>query len=150
MSSLLSYLDEPLYDFFLQLKIKGQLENTAIFFLSEGGGAQSNIFYNFGKNSEKEINMKFGNFMILFDKKNNLKENELNNAIENTKKLVTPFDVFASLVHIATGNKINEIKLYLNKNNIGVSVFKQIDSSERDCKLYDGWMDKDFCYFHNN
>ena len=148
--SLLSYLDEPLYDFFLQLKIKGQLENTAIFFLSEGGGAQSNIFYNFGKNSEKEINMKFGNFMILFDKKNNLKENELNNAIENRKKLVTPFDVFASLVHISTGNKINEIKLYLNKNNIGVSVFKQIDSSERDCKLYDGWMDKDFCYFHNN
>ena len=33
--SLLSYLDEPLYDFFIQLKFKGLLENTAVFFLSE-------------------------------------------------------------------------------------------------------------------
>ena len=145
--SLLSYLDEPLYDFFLQLKIKGLLENTAIFFISEIGGTQENIFYNFGKNSEKEMNMKFGNFIIVFDKKNNLNKNELNYLYENKKNLVTPFDVFASLVHIATGNKFDDAKLYLNLDKRGKSVFKQIEINERTCEFYGKWMSKDFCYF---
>ena len=145
--SLLSYLDQPLYDFFIQLKIKGLLENTAIFFLSEIGGVQENIFYNFGKNSEKDINMKFGNFIIVFDKKNNLNKNELNYAHENTKNLVTPFDVFTSLVHIATGNKFSEAKLYLNLDKRGKSVFMLFEKNERTCQFYDKWMDKDYCYF---
>ena len=145
--SLLSYLDQPLYDFFMQLKIKGLLENTAIFFLSEIGGMQENIFYNFGKNSEKDINMKFGNFIIVFDKKNNLNKNELNYAHENTKNLVSPFDVFTSLVHIATGNKFSEAKLYLNLDKRGKSVFMQFEKNERTCQFYAKWMDKDYCYF---
>ena len=145
--SLLSYLDQPLYDFFIQLKIKGLLENTAIFFVSEIGGVQENIFYNFGKNSEKDINMKFGNFIIVFDKKNNWNKNELNYAHENTKNLVTPFDVFTSLVHIATGNKFSEAKLYLNLDKRGKSVFMLFEKNERTCQFYDKWMDKDYCYF---
>ena len=131
----------------MQLKIKGLLENTAIFFVSEIGGVQENIFYNFGKNSEKDINMKFGNFIIVFDKKNNLNKNELNYAHENTKNLVTPFDVFTSLVHIATGNKFSEAKLYLNLDKRGKSVFIQFEKNERTCQFYDKWMDKDYCYF---
>ena len=131
----------------MQLKIKGLLENTAIFFVSEIGGVQENIFYNFGKNSEKDINMKFGNFIIVFDKKNNLNKNELNYAHENTKNLVSPFDVFTSLVHIATGNKFNEAKLYLNLDKRGKSVFMLIEKNERTCQFYDKWMDKDYCYF---
>ena len=131
----------------MQLKIKGLLENTAIFFLSEIGGVQENIFYNFGKNSEKDINMKFGNFIIVFDKKNNLNKNELNYSHENTKNLVSPFDVFTSLVHIATGNKFSEAKLYLNLDKRGKSVFIQFEKNERTCQFYDKWMDKDYCYF---
>ena len=123
------------------------MENTAIFFVSEIGGVQENIFYNFGKNSEKDINMKFGNFIIVFDKKNNLNKNELNYANENTKNLVTPFDVFTSLVHIATGNKFSEAKLYLNLDKRGKSVFIQFEKNERTCQFYDKWMDKDYCYF---
>ena len=123
------------------------MENTAIFFVSEIGGVQENIFYNFGKNSEKDINMKFGNFIIVFDKKNNLNKNELNYAHENTKNLVSPFDVFTSLVHIATGNKFSEAKLYLNLDKRGKSVFIQFEKNERTCQFYDKWMDKDYCYF---
>ena len=146
--SILSYLDEPLYDFFIQLKFKGLLENTAIFFMSEIGGTQENIFYNFGKNSEKEMNMKFASFIIIFDKKNNLNESELKFIHDNKKILLTPFDVYMSLVHIAMGNKMKDIKLYLDEGKRGESVFKNIEASERNCEFYNEWMDNDYCYFH--
>lgn len=146
--SLLSYLDLPLYDFFIQLKFKGLLENTAVFFLSEIGGTQENIFYNFGKNSEKEMNMKFASFIIILDKKNNLNESEYKFICDNKKILLTPFDVYTSLVHIAMGNKINDIKLYLDEDKRGESIFKKIERDQRNCEFYNGWMDNDYCYFH--
>ena len=146
--SLLSYLDEPLYDFFIQLKFRGLLENTAIFFLSEIGGTQENIFYNFGKNSEKEMNVKFASFIIILDKKNNLNESEYKFIHDNKKIMVTPFDVYTSLVHIAMGNKIKDIKLYLDEGKRGESIFKKIESNERNCETYNSWMDNGFCYFN--
>ena len=145
--SLLSYLDEPLYDFFIQLKFRGLLENTAIFFLSEIGGTQENIYYNFGKNSEKEMNVKFASFIIILDKKNNLNESEYKFIHDNKKIILTPFDVYTSLVHIAMGNKIKEIKLYLDEGKRGESIFKNIEKNERNCKAYNDWMDNGFCYF---
>ena len=146
--SLLSYLDGPLYDFLIQLKFKGLLENTAIFFMSEIGGVQDNIYYNFGKNSEKEMNMKFGSFLIILGKKNNLNESEYKFLYDNTKIMVTPFDVYTSLVHIAMGNKIKDIKLYLDEGKKGESIFKKIEKNERNCEFYNDWMHKDYCYFH--
>ena len=146
--SLLSYLDEPLYDFFIQLKFKGLLENTAIFFLSEIGGLQDNIFYNFGKNSEKEMNMKFGSFIIVIDKKNNLNESIYKSIHENKKVLVTPFDVYMSLVHITMGNNIKDMKIYLDEGKRGESIFKKIENNDRNCEFYIEWMNKDYCYFH--
>ena len=145
--SLLSYLDEPLYDFFIQLKFRGLLENTAIFFLSEIGGTQENIYYNFGKNSEKEMNVKFASFIIILDKKNNLNESEYKFINDNKKIMLTPFDVYTSLVHIAMGNKIKDIKLYLDEGKRGESIFKNIEKNERNCKAYNDWMDNGFCYF---
>jgi len=145
--SLLSYLDEPLYDFFIKLKFKGLLENTAIFFLSEIGGTQENIYYNFGKNSEKEMNVKFASFIIILDKKNNLNESEYKFINDNKKIMLTPFDVYTSLVHIVMGNKIKDIKLYLDEGKRGESIFKNIEKNERNCKAYNDWMDNGFCYF---
>ena len=145
--SLLSYLDEPLYDFFIQLKFKGLLENTAICFLSEIGGTQENIYYNFGKNSEKEMNVKFASFIIILDKKNNLNESEYKFINDNKKIMLTPFDVYTSLVHIAMGNKIKDIKLYLDEGKRGESIFKNIEKNERNCKYYNDWMENGFCYF---
>ena len=144
---MLSYLDEPLYDFFIQLKFKGLLDRTAIFFVSDVGGMQKNIFYNFGKNSEIEMNIKFSNFIIVYDKKNNLNENEVKYLHGNKNNLLTPFDVYMSLVHIATGNKIKKVKLYLDEGKRGESVFNFIDKNDRNCELYNNWMGKDFCYF---
>ena len=144
--SLLSYLDQPLYDLFIKLNFNGLLDNTAVFFVSEYGGIQDNILYNFGVNSEKEINMKMGSFLLLMNKKNKLSDDENKIVYNNQNKLVTSFDIYASLSHIAVGNTENKIKLYLNESHKGESVFRIIDGNERKCVFYkDYWMDENYC-----
>ena len=144
--SLLSYLDQPLYDLFIKLSFNGYLEDTAVFFVSEYGGVQDNILYNVGMSNEKEINMKMGSFLLLLNKNNELSDDENKIVYNNQNKLVTSFDIYASLSHIALGNTINKVKLYLDENNKGESVFKIINGDERKCELYkDYWIDEKYC-----
>lgn len=145
--SLLSYLDQPLYDLFIKLNFNGLLNDTAIFFVSELGGMQDYILYDFGKNNEKEMNAKFGTFFLLINKKNNMSRNTYKIINNNQNIMITPFDVYISLVNIAVGNKINNIKLFIDENsNKGESVFDMIDGNSRNCKFYKNyWMDEQFC-----
>ena len=144
--SLLSYLDQSLYDLFIKLNFNGLLDNTAIFFVSEYGGNQENILYNFGIHSEKEINMKFGSFFLLLNKNNNLNEEEKKMVYNNQNKLMTPFDIYASLVHIPLGTGLNQISLFLDENNKGESVFQNIEGSDRNYNFYkDYWIDSKYC-----
>ena len=144
--SLLSYLDQSLYDLFIKLSFNDLLNDSAIFFLSEYGNKQNNILYNLGIYNEKEINMKFGSFFLLINNKNNLSGNEYQILYNNQNKLITPFDIYASLVHIPIGNKIDKIKLYLDENNKGESVFKIIDGNERNNEFYkDYWINEKYC-----
>ena len=144
--SLLSYLDQPLYDLFIKLNFNGLLDDTAVFFISELGGVQENILYNFGKYSEKEINMKFGSFFLLLNKKNKLNENEYKILFNNQNIMMTPYDIYASLVHISLGNKLNDMKLFIDENSKGDSVFRNIEGNSRNCQFYkDVWIDEHFC-----
>ena len=144
--SLLSYLDQSLYDLFFKLSFNGLLDDTAVFFVSEYGGVQDNILYNFGINNEKEINMKMGAFLLLLNKKNKLNNEQNKIVYNNQNKLVTAFDIYASLSHIAVGNIKDKIKIYLDESNKGESVFRIIDINERRCEFYkDYWMDENYC-----
>ena len=59
---------------------------------------------------------------------------------------MTPFDVYASLAHIPIGNKLNEMKLFLDENNKGEPVFRSIEGNSRNCQFYkDVWIDEHFC-----
>ena len=150
--SSLSYLDQPLYDLFIKLNFNGLLNDTAIFFVSEIGGVQDYILYNFGKNNEKEINAKFGTFFLLINKQNNISKNTYKIINKNQNMLITPFDIYISLVNIAVGNKINNIKLFIDENsNKGESVFDMIDGKSRNCQFYKNyWMDEQFCMCLND
>ena len=144
--SLLSYLDQPLYDLFFKLSFNGHLDDTAVFFVSEYGGVQDNILYNIGVNNEKEINIKMGAFLLLLNKKNKLNNEQNKIVYNNQNKLVTAFDIYASLSHIAVGNIKDTIKIYLDESNKGESVFRIIDINERQCEFYkDYWMDENYC-----
>ena len=144
--SLLSYLDQPLYDLFIRLHFNGLLDDTAIFFISEYGGIQNNILYSLGIYNEKEINMKLGSCFVLLNKKSQLTENEYKNVYNNQNKIISPFDIYASLVHIPIGNKNNKIKLYLDENNKGESIFDPIDGNSRNPEFYkDYWINEKYC-----
>ena len=144
--SLLTYLDEPLYDLFVKLKFNGYLNNTAIFFISEYGGGQENILYKFGIHNEKEINDKFGTFILVMSKNNKLSENEKKIVYDNQNKMVTPFDIYASLVNIPLGKKISDIKLNVDEKNKGKSIFKEIDGKQRNYAFFkEFWVDEKYC-----
>ena len=144
--SLLTYLDEPLYDLFVKLKFNGYLNNTAIFFISEYGGGQENILYKFGIHNEKEINDKFGTFILVMSKNNKLSENEKKMVYDNQNKMVTPFDIYASLVNIPLGKKISDIKLNVDEKNKGKSIFKEIDGKQRNYAFFkEFWVDEKYC-----
>ena len=144
--SLLSYLDQPLYDLFVKLNFNGLLDDTAIFFISEYGGTQNYILYNLGINNEKDINMKLGSFFFLLNKNNQLSENDYKIVYNNQNKIITPFDIYASLVHIPMGNKVNKIQLYLDENNKGESIFKIIDGNDRSNEFYKNyWINEKYC-----
>ena len=144
--SLLSYLDQPLYDLFIKLHFNGLLDDTAIFFISEYGGIQDNILYNLGTYNEKDINMKLGSFFLLVNKKSQLSENEYKNIYNNQNKIISPFDICATLFHIPIGNKNNKIKLYLDENNKGESIFNPIDGNVRNSEFYkDYWINEKYC-----
>jgi hypothetical protein len=102
--------------------------------------------YDLGIHNEKEINMKFGSFILLLNKNNKLNIEEKNLVFNNQNKMLTPFDVFASLVHIPLGNKIKNLKLFLDENNKGESVFKLIMGDQRNNLFYKNyWADDKFC-----
>ena len=144
--SLLSYLDQPLYDLFIKFSFNGLLDDTAVFFVSEFGGVQDNILYNFGINNEKEINMKMGSFFLLLNKNNKLSNDENKMIYNNQNKMLSSFDIYATLTHIAMGSNINKIKLYLDEDNRGESIFRIIDGNERNCNFYKNyWIDEEFC-----
>ena len=144
--SLLTYLDESLNDLFLKLNFNGLLDDTAIFFVSEFGEGQDKILYNFGIHNEKDLNMKFGSFILLLNKYNKLSTEEKDWVYYNQNKMLTPFDIYASLVHIPLGNKINNVKLFLDEENKGESVFKIIIGDDRnDLFCEDYWGDEKFC-----
>ena len=90
--------------------------------------------------------MKFGSFFLLLNKNNNLNEEESKMVYNNQNKLMTPFDIYASLVHIPLGTELNQISLFLDENNKGESVFKNIEGNDRNYNYYkDYWIDSKYC-----
>ena len=73
-----------------------------------------------------------------------MNKNVIKYTHDNRSNLVTPFDVYMSLVRIVIGNNIQKIKLYLDENKRGESLFKFIDKNDRNCEFYNKWMEKDY------
>ena len=140
--SILSYLDEPLYELFFNFYAKGYLDNTIIFIISENGGNLKNILYNGGKYSEAELDIKYGTFILLMSKSENLNLEKYENLCTNKNIMVTPYDIYYSLTNIANGDGDqlrNRLLLETNEKK-GISVFKKIDGLKRSCEMYvDDW-----------
>ena len=141
--AVISYLDDPLYDFFFEFYQKGYFNNTAILIVSDHGN-QNNGIYNIICPSQFELEKKMGTFFLLLSKNNQSKKYE-ENLLNNQQTLVTPYDIHDTMIHIVFGNSNNNnINIY-SANNKGKSVLLEIDPNERVCEKYDDWINENFC-----
>ena len=136
-----SYLDEPLYDFFFELFDKGYFDNTALFIVSNNGNHNNGI-YDIINYSEFELEKKMGTFFLILCK--NIKRYE-EHLFKNQQLMVTPYDIYNTMIHIVYGDDNNDIKNKLSVDNKGKSVLFEINGNERNCQKYDDWSNNNFC-----
>ena len=141
-----SYLDEPLYDFFFELFDKGYFDNTALFIVSNNGN-QFNGIYDIINYSEFELEKKMGTFFLILCK--NIKKYE-EHLFKNQQIMVTPYDIYNTIIHIVYGDDNNDIKNKYSADNKGKSVLFEINGNERNCKKYDDWSNDQFCCCMDN
>lgn len=130
------YSDEILYNFFKELYFNGEMENTNVFIVGDHGYVGLYGLYKILKSKDWEIESSLPIFiMITFDKKNLSYYEQYNEIKKNQQNFITPFDIYFTLSHILYGNEHEKI-YSLNKKKYGESLFRYINSYERNCKKY--------------
>lgn len=133
----LKYLDEPLFYFLDTFYKKGYLKNTAVIIVSDHGNHMPGI-YNLFFSEQYETERVLGNLFIIINSENlfNLKKDVFKgyneNLMENQQSIVTPYDIYNTLIHIMYGDLQNN--LYTKR---GTSFFMKIDNSVRNCQFFD-------------
>ena len=136
----IKYLDEPLYIFLNDLYKKKLLEKTAIFFVSDHGNGMYGFYRDINAEDflfERTLALWF---IILHDFKN---EDEMKNLEENQQTFLTPYDIFDTLSDIIFDKEIFEVHTRLN---LGKSIFRKIDSKNRNCMKYTEWPLDEMCH----
>jgi hypothetical protein len=133
----LKYLDEPLFYFLNTFYKKGYLKNTAVIIVSDHGNHMPGI-YNLFFSEQYETERVLGNLFIIINSENlfNVKKDVFKgyneNLMENQQSIVTPYDIYNTLIHIMYGDLQNN--LYTKR---GTSFFMKIDNSVRNCQFFD-------------
>ena len=134
------YLDEPLYLFLNDLFKKKLLENTAIFFVSDHGNGMYGLYRDLQADDFLfERTLAFW-FIILH---NFNRENEVKNLEENQQTLLTPYDIFDTLSDIVFDGENMTVH---TRNDLGKSVFRNIDAKNRTCMKYTEWPLDEMCH----
>ena len=129
------YTDEATFKFLNSLFLSNQLKNTTIFLAGDHGFALMGVYKLLNPNDWKiEKSMPIF-IMIIPDLKNETYEEQYSEIIKNQQNLITPFDIYYTIRHIIYGNKYKD-NLLPEQNNEGESLFKYINSKERNCTKY--------------
>ena len=121
----IKYLDQPLFNFLNFFYSNGFLHDTVIFFLSDHGNHMPGFYFFFNFN-DFYLEKLLGVLIILFPYVDN--EEYL---IENQQILITPFDVYGTLINIIFGDDFNAPYTQYSK-----SLLHKINSNERFCNNY--------------
>ena len=133
----LQYLDEPMYNFLNTFYEKGYLKNTALIIISDHGNHMPGI-YNLLFSEQYETERVLGNFVLIINSNSLFNDNKEKfkifnqNLMENQQSIITPYDVYNTLIHILYADSGES--LYTKR---GKSIFKEIDNSNRDCNFFD-------------
>lgn len=118
-----------------ELFLSDQLRNTTIFLAGDHGFALMGVYKLLNPN-DWEIEKVFPIFVILIpDSRNMSYEEQYSEIFKNQQTLITPFDIYYTIRHIIFGNKYKD-NLFSEQNNEGESLFKYINSKERNCSKY--------------
>ena len=132
------YLDDALYNFLNELYSKKELDDTAIFFISDHGNSYFYYYYYYVLNSDDSL-IERGHaslYIILPNSKtkNNKTEEYFNNIRIRQQAYVTPFDIHDTLLHICFGDNLSvNSELY---SHYGNSLLSNFEYKSRKCKQY--------------
>ena len=133
----IKYLDEPLGNFLFDFYNKGFFDDTLIFFVSDHGLHLPRLY---GWLSYKNFiyERAFPHFFIFSGKKI---ENQ--HILNNQNKMITPYDIYNTLIHVIVGN--DDYFNFEFQCDKGESLFNFIDESRRDCSFYEELRNNKFC-----
>ena len=136
----IKYMDSPLYEFLNHLYKKDALKNTAIFFVSDHGNGMYGYYRDIQADDflfERTIAFWF---MILEGYNN---KEGINNLEKNMQTLLTPYDIHDTLSDII----FDEVNMNVHtRDNLGYSVFREIDAKNRTCMKYTEWPLDEMCH----
>ena len=127
---IIKYIDEPLHDFLINL-LTNYFDDKSIIFIASDHGSSMNGFYELILSEDKMLEIFFPTLFILLPK--NSTEIEKKNLEYNVQKMITSYDIYATLFNILY---MNEKNFNLKKNYQGQSLFTKIDGLKRSCKNY--------------
>ena len=142
---LIGHFDEILYEFLNKFYIKGWFKDTSIIIFSDHGMHINGPLYLFDSQDffyERTLALLF--LIIPNDEK--LYKNDLYEKMKsNQQTFVTPFDIYNTLIHLASGD-LNE-KYMKNSVSYGNSLFTEINYKKRYCQslIYESMVNLKYC-----
>ena len=132
------YLDKPITDFLYFLINENMMHNTAIIFASDHGNGMPSVYTLL--NSEDYFYENVLGFLAFVFLDFNFDETIKNNLERNQQILVTPYDIYDTIIDIIYGRQNLELK-----SRFGQSLFREIKELERNCKKYEELMEEGIC-----
>ena len=128
----LKYIDNIIYNFFINLFNKNLLKETSIFLLSDHGLAIPSIYYltDFFK-YEKALPMCY---LLINDRKNISYEKQYKYLYKNQQTFITGFDIYNTIINIIFGDKYGSSLTKDSISKYGKSLFEYINQMNRDRK----------------
>ena len=141
---LIKYADNNIYDFFQKFFKKGYFNDTLILVVSDHGNNFAS-YYSLFEGEDKNIEGMLPLFLVFVPNKKIIYESGLyDNLYENQQTLITPYDIYNSIIHASSSN-FSEIekepKNAFKRGGIyswrGYTIFNLIDYKKRYCNNKD-------------
>ena len=132
----IKYLDRPLTNFMLDFYSNGYLDDTFVMFVSDHGLHFPRVF-GFLALENYLFERSLPSLFIICGKKI-----DYSNIILNQQKMVTPYDIFNTLMQVIYGDDFEKLNVHTTK---GISLFNYIEEENRTCNYYDELKNSEHC-----
>jgi hypothetical protein len=141
----IGYFDDILLKYLSKFYEKGYLKHTAIILFSDHGQHLNGPLYLFDSQDFHYERTLPGLFLILPNDERLYKNNLYDNIKLNQQTLITGFDIYNTLIHLAFGENKQKVDKY--KVKYGESLFEKINYKNRYCEssIFDSLLTKKVC-----